>query len=39
MEDEVLANAGVEIAIEENETTAENWIREELEKIGVELDG
>lgn len=32
-----IAKRGVEIAIEENEETATNWINNELSKIGVEL--
>jgi len=33
-----IAKRGVEMAIEQDETTAENWINEELEKLGVELN-
>jgi len=32
-----IAKRGVEIAIEENEESAANWINEQLSKIGVEL--
>ena len=32
-----IAKRGVEIAIEENEKTATDWISNELSKIGVEL--
>lgn len=33
-----IAKRGVEMAIEEDETTAENWMNEEVEKLGVELN-
>lgn len=33
-----IAKRGVEMAIEQDETTAENWINEELEKLGADLN-